>query len=273
MKNKILSIQSKLIYGYVGSNVAELAIQLHGLDVISFPTVLLSTHTGHQPVYGKPISKELFDELIKGIEAINVLPDVSCMVSGYMGIKEVLISAAGFLQKTKNNYPDTLYICDPVMGDNGNLYVPEETADLIINELIPYCDLLTPNHFELEYILKQPVLTLQKMEEELSKHPVLHKKTVIATSCHLEDTPKDKIETIIITNGKANRILTQKVEIETTGTGDLFSALLASGLSKGKSIETSVQYASETISKIMIYMVQNGLPEMNADCLTQYINR
>lgn len=40
--------------------------------------------------------------------------------------------------------------CDPVMGDNGKLYVPEELKEIYIKEIVPLADIVTPNHFELE---------------------------------------------------------------------------------------------------------------------------
>ena len=101
MKDKILSIQSKVVYGYVGNNIAELAIQLHGLDIISFPTVYLSAHTGHRPIHGKAVSKDLFDDLIAGIEAIDVLGTTSCVVTGYIGSEDILLSSSEFIQRIK----------------------------------------------------------------------------------------------------------------------------------------------------------------------------
>ena len=127
-KSKIISIQSRLVFGHVGSNIAEMAISLHGLDIVSLPTVLFSTHTGFTPVYGASISKNLFDDLIIGIEAIDIIKDSFGIISGYIANPEIVKSSSSFISKTRKAYPEMLYICDPVMGDNGGLYVPEEVA-------------------------------------------------------------------------------------------------------------------------------------------------
>lgn len=273
MKDKILSIQSKLVYGYVGSNVAELAIQLHKFDVISFPTVLLSTHTGHQPVYGKAIDKGFFDELVKGIENLNIIESTSCIITGYIGTEDILQSASAFVQKIKKQYPEKPYICDPVMGDyDQGLYVPEKVAQNLMESLVPYSDIITPNHFEIEYILQRKIRTLNDISENIAKLPLLKNKTVVITSCNLEDTPHNQIETVIFHNNKAERVLSPKINIETTGTGDLFTALLSSQLSTGKNITEAVSYASHIISQCLDYILQHNLKELNAACLVKFIN-
>ncbi|MFR9166711.1 MAG: pyridoxal kinase [Dysgonomonas sp.] len=272
MKNKILSIQSKLVYGYVGSNIAEIAIQLHGLDVISFPTVLLATHTGHKPVYGKAIAKNDFDELVKGIEAIGVIKDVSCLITGYIGTEDVLLSASEFVKRIKESYPDIPYICDPVMGDfDQGLYVPAVVAENVQNYLIPLADILTPNFFELKHILGCEPNTIEDLLSAVNKKPFLSDKILVATSCNLEDTPSDKIETIVIRNGQAERIYSKRIDLETTGTGDLFTALLASHIAMGDEICAAVKKASDIISHCLGYISQKGLKEMNAACLVKYI--
>ena len=39
-------------------------------------------------------------------------------------------------------------VCDPVMGDNGKLYVPRELVDIYAKEIVPHATILTPNSFE-----------------------------------------------------------------------------------------------------------------------------
>jgi pyridoxine kinase len=41
-----------------------------------------------------------------------------------------------------------IYVCDPVLGDDGKFYVPEEVLDFYKNRLIPISFAITPNYFE-----------------------------------------------------------------------------------------------------------------------------
>lgn len=266
--DKIISIQSRLVYGYVGSNVAELAIQMHGLDTIVFPTVLLSAHSGHQPMHGTAISKELFEDLVQGIKEIDILETTACITSGYIRTEELLSAVASFVKEIKTTYPEKIYVCDPVMGDvDRGLYIPENVAKMVISSLLPLCNYMTPNFFELQYITGRKISTLDDLKSAVCETPLLKDKTVVATSCHFDDTEDDVIETVLIDSNRVERIKTAKSSIDTVGTGDIFTAIFSAQLAKGTDAVEAVRKASSKISEILHYMEERGLREMNASCL------
>ena len=41
-------------------------------------------------------------------------------------------------------------VCDPVMGDDGVVYIPEELIPVFRDQVIPIADIITPNQTELE---------------------------------------------------------------------------------------------------------------------------
>lgn len=43
-------------------------------------------------------------------------------------------------------------VCDPVLGDNGALYVPESLIPIYQNEILPLSDIVTPNQYEAEWL-------------------------------------------------------------------------------------------------------------------------
>lgn len=43
-----------------------------------------------------------------------------------------------------------LVVCDPVMGDDGVVYIPEELIPVYRDKVIPLADIITPNQTELE---------------------------------------------------------------------------------------------------------------------------
>lgn len=271
MRDKILSIQSKLVYGYVGNNIAELAIQLHGLDVIALPTVYLSAHTGHQPVYGARIEKKLFDDLITGIKNLDILGQVAHMVTGYIGAEEIVDSTANLISEIKSKNADRLYICDPVMGDDEGLYIAEDLAQKIIAKLLPLCDIMTPNHFEFEYIIGKKARSVDEILEAVSTHPILKNKTIIITSCDLDNTPEGKIQSLIVTEGEYHSILSDKVDMVTTGTGDLFAAVTTSQLAMGRGIVLSATTAAQVVTQALSYTAKHGNAEMNAKSILQSV--
>lgn len=264
MKDKILSIQSKVVYGYVGNNIAEFAIQLHGLDIIAFPTVYLSTHTGHQPIFGSSIDQNLFDELIKGIKHLGVIKSTAHLQSGYIGTPGIVESSSKFIKEIKAEYPDKLYICDPVMGDVGrDLYVSEEVAKGIMEKLLPLCDITTPNFFEFEYITGRKINTVEEIVEAAKSHPILKDKIVVVTSCFLKDTPENQIEVVIVKGENSKRIAAPKVNKEVTGTGDLFAAVTSAQLAIGEDIIHAVSKATHFVQRAMEHTIALGVPELN----------
>ncbi len=44
------------------------------------------------------------------------------------------------------------YICDPVLGDDGKLYVPKELINVFVTKVIPRSYMITPNQFEAELL-------------------------------------------------------------------------------------------------------------------------
>lgn len=61
--------------------------------------------------------------------------------------------------------PDLSAVCDPVMGDNGQLYVPEELVPVYRDEVIPLATVLTPNQFEAETLTG---ISIQSDEDAVS---------------------------------------------------------------------------------------------------------
>ena len=51
-----------------------------------------------------------------------------------------------------NTNNKVLYICDPVLGDHGKYYVPEELSTYYRNHLLGLADVITPNQFEAEVL-------------------------------------------------------------------------------------------------------------------------
>lgn len=271
MKDKVLSIQSRVAYGYVGSNIADLILQLQGIDIISIPTVLLSTHAENKHFMGESLSPTLFSKLLEGIDLLEAKNDINYMITGYFAEKKLMEIAYHFIKRLKAQTPFT-YICDPVMGDYraGGLYVKEEVADFYIQHLIELSDIITPNQFELEYILKEKIETEQQLLKLIIHSDLLVHKTVVVTSIKLNDTEEGVIETIIIANKKLVRIAAKKIDAEIVGTGDLFTALTTAQLDKGRTLEEAVSTTALFIEKVVKYLKENNLREMTTESIIKF---
>lgn len=62
-------------------------------------------------------------------------------------------------------------VCDPVMGDDGRLYVPDGAAATYRDALVPLASVLTPNQFEAEQLTGMP---LRSARDALAACRALH---------------------------------------------------------------------------------------------------
>ena len=66
---------------------------------------------------------------MKDLERAPWLGEVAGVLSGYLGDARQAVDVAALVHRVKAKNPNALYVCDPVMGDAGGLYVPEATAE------------------------------------------------------------------------------------------------------------------------------------------------
>lgn len=66
------------------------------------------------------------------------------------------------MQTLRQTNRDLVYVCDPVLGDNGKLYLPLEMVTLYKTELLQLASVITPNQFEAEQLTGREVKTEQE---------------------------------------------------------------------------------------------------------------
>lgn len=228
--SRILSIQSHVVHGYVGNKVAVYSLQRFGHDVDVINTVDLSNHTGYRMFRGMRKSacelKEIFCGLIE-----NGFCEYDYVLIGYVGSAECLNTIKEFLDSIITRYRPRIVI-DPVMGDNGKLYVNSACLDQYEN-IISSMDifLLTPNQFEAECLCRQ-LPSIHDIESACMVLKTLRNKykisNIVITSVQLDSNPS-LLFLFGINEYELFSISFEKLEYSYksfSGTGDLVSALL-----------------------------------------------
>src|SRR6201996_5755798 len=85
----VISIQSQVAFGHVGNSAAVFSMQMHGIDVIAVPTVLLSNRPGYKTIRGKVLEAQLVADLLLGIEERGAVESANVILSGYLGSAEI----------------------------------------------------------------------------------------------------------------------------------------------------------------------------------------
>jgi pyridoxine kinase len=106
----------------------------------------------------------LVRDLLAGVEERGPVETFQILISGYLGSPETASAVIDFIGRAKARNPRLLYLCDPVMGDDGRIYVSEELRGLLCQRLVPLADIITPNQFELEQLAGRALSTVSKKQ-------------------------------------------------------------------------------------------------------------
>lgn len=140
------------MFRYVGNTMAVFVMQSLGCEVAALNTVQFSNHTGYRQFKGTRATASEISDLYTGLKQSH-LDDFDMMLSGYIpgaAALEAVGSMARELKLKATMKPGSFFwILDPVMGDNGKLYVAEECIPAY-KSLIRDADLIMPNQFEAE---------------------------------------------------------------------------------------------------------------------------
>lgn len=187
---RVLSIQSHVVHGCVGNRAAALPLQLLGVETDVLNTVQYSNHVGYGSFAGEKLSGEQLWELLNGMHANGLLAP-SHVLTGYMGSVEAIRAVLHALPLLRSGRPDMQFWCDPVLGDNGRLYVPPALVDVYRNEVVPLAHALLPNQFEAEILTG---VTIRTVADARRACGVLHRRgvdLVVITSAQLNATAYD----------------------------------------------------------------------------------
>uniref|UniRef100_A0A668UP84 Pyridoxal kinase n=1 Tax=Oreochromis aureus TaxID=47969 RepID=A0A668UP84_OREAU len=236
MECRVLSIQSHVVRGYVGNKSATFPLQVLGFEVDSINSVQFSNHTGYAHWKGQVLTAEELNVLYEGIKLNNV-NHYDYILTGYSRDISFLETVVDIIKELKKANPSLVYVCDPVMGDQGAMYVPENLLPVYKNKVVPLADILTPNQFEAELLTGRKINT---EEDAIEVMDLLHKmgpETVVLTSTDLPSKQGDqflvalgsqKISKVSDGTNTDQKICMDipKVDAVFVGTGDLFAAMM-----------------------------------------------
>ncbi len=231
------------------------------------PTSVFSNHTGFDSFYYTDYTEHMIaymDEWAKlDLRFRGIL-------TGFLGSPGQIAIVRRFFERFKRE--ETVTVIDPVMGDYGKLY-PTYSPRLAeqMKTLVPYADILTPNLTEAciltgtEYRADMDGAELSKLCRKLSK--LGPKKIVISGLERGED-----LENFIFEAGKEPvSVREHKVGPCRSGTGDVFSSIIAGDAVNGLAFADSVHHASAFIAKVLRRTVELDLPKTDGICFEEFL--
>jgi len=250
---RILSIQSHVTYGYVGNRAAVFPLQLLGYDVDVINTVSFSNHTGYPTVAGTKLSPSDFNALVDGLRSNSLDTTYTHILTGYIGAPSLLQAVLDFVRRMKMMYPEVTYVCDPVCGDEGKLYVSPECVPLL-RELLSLADIVRLNNFELQ-VLSGLLDKIDSLEVLNSALDLLHQKAPHHVQTLLVSTTtkqtNDFLDVVVSTvTGARYRVQTPRLPCYFTGAGDLFTALFLGYVLKHSSVVRAAERAVSALFSV-----------------------
>lgn len=267
-QKKIAVINDFCGFGRCSLAVSIPIISAMKIQCCALPTSIFSNHTGFESFYFTD-----FTEHMSAYSAEWEKLDLKFngILTGFLGSPEQIEIVMRFLEHFKNE--GTVTVIDPVMGDNGSLY-PTYSPLLAkkMRELVAKADILTPN------LTEACILTDTQYRVDISERGLL------AICEKLGAMGPDKIvisglerggdlENFIWSKGNEPTFIREhKVGPCRSGTGDVFSSMIAANAVKGVDFTESVRLASAFIAKVLRRTLELDLPSTDGICFEEYLS-
>lgn len=246
------------------ADIAVLAAM--GIEACPLPTAVLTTQTGYPGYRCFSFTGHMADYR-QHWQQLKVT--FQGILSGYLATPDTAHQVEAFLDTFQK--PDTVYLCDPVLGDDGHVYRGFTDASIeSMRRLALRADLLTPNLTEfgiltgtsLDTLLKpdcrEPETLFQELEAKAA--PFAGKKLVITGIPHSSPSGEHLVTNLVLGGGKRVSVTFPHLGGTYSGTGDLFAAILLGSQLQKRSLVQGVQLAGKLIGKAIQSSKAEGSP-------------
>jgi len=256
----VIVISSHVIRGSVGNRAAVFALETLGYPVWALPTVILPWHPGHGRATRVTLGEDDFDSLIDDLIRSPFVGEVRAVLTGYLGSARQADGVARLVEALRGKNPDLFYACDPVMGDAGGLYVPEETAIAMRDRLLPLASLATPNRFELSWLCG---VALESNAAILEAALSLGPSRMLVTSALA--MMQGSTGNLYLSGNTALLAEHRLIDNPPNGTGDLLAALFLARILEGLDEERALQLATASVFEIIARSTRRGADELTLE--------
>jgi pyridoxine kinase len=249
---RILSIQSHVAFGHAGNSAAVFPLQRLGHEVWPVHTVCFSNHTGYGAWRGLLLPAADVAEVVLGIEERGAFETCDAVLSGYQGGADIGAVVLDAVARVRRVRPDAVYCCDPVMGDvDRGMFVRPGIPELMRDRVVPAADIVTPNHFELDFLAGATTRTVPGLLAAADAVRASGPAVVLVTSVVTDDTPADALDLVAVSAEGAWRTRTPRLPISPNGTGDLTAAVFLAHLLDGRPLGEALASTTSAVFAVV----------------------
>ena len=267
-KKKIAVINDISGFGRCSIAVSMPIISAMKVQCCPVPTSIFSNHTGFPEFF--------FDDYTEKMQAYidnwkKLHLEFHGIQTGFLGSERQIEIVEKFIEDFCT--PHTVVIIDPVMGDHGKTY-PTYTPELCqaMKQLVAYADILTPNLTEACILTDTPFheghWTMKELEQLAQQLAAQGPEKIVITG-----VPQKKyVSNLVFEQGGVPKLLrTLRIGSERSGTGDVFSSIIAADAVNHVPFEQSVRKASRFIKKCILRSIELGLPKTDGVCFEEFL--
>lgn len=268
MQKKIALINDISGFGRCSVTVALPIISYLGVQCCPVPTAVLSNHMGY-PHYFMDDYTDRMETYIGNWKRLGLHFDG--IATGFLGSTQQIGIVKQFIRDFSQS--DTLVIVDPVMGDHGRLYstYTEELCSQM-RELLGLAHIVTPNLTEACRLADVPyregVWRRKELYDMAGRIAAMGPDKVVITGI----TQGEFIANYVYESGVEPQIIrTHKVGTERSGTGDVFSSIIAADGVNGVPFHKSVRKASGFVKKCIQRTEEQAVPKPDGVCFEEIL--
>lgn len=173
--------------------------------------------------------------------------NISAFKVGMLGNSELIKCVSDCIKKYDFGY----FVLDPVMITKGGvaLLLEQNSIDALKNDLIPLCDIITPNLHEAKALTNIDIKDKQGAKEAAIKLQEMGAKVVVIKGGSTNNSTSNTCEDWVFVSDEEFTLHSPRFDTaQTHGTGCTFSACITAELAKGNNIKQSIEIAKEYIS-------------------------
>lgn len=278
---KIALINDLSGFGKCSLTAAIPVISVMGIQACPLPTAILTAQTGFGNYYCDDFTDRM-DFFTEQWKQMDVAFDgiYSGFLANFLQMEKVLCFLEQFEQK------DTLYLADPVMGDNGKGYdIFSEELLCGMRQLTMRANVITPNLTELCLLAGEDydsIITHRQDEDYINRIQGICEKllkkakrsqTVMVTGIIRKKDDREYVGNLAVSEKESFYVENPYTGKGFSGTGDLFASVICGSLVKGISVGEAIEKATYFLKDAIEEASWQGIVSTHGVPFEKYLSR
>ena len=131
------------------------------------------------------------------------------------------------------------------------MFVRPGIPELMRDQVVPAADIVTPNHFELDFLTGTSSRTLAELLDAVDELRSAGPSVVLVTSVLVDDTPDDSLDLVAVSGEGAWRTRTPRLDVVPAGAGDLTAAVFLANLLDGRQLDEALARTTSSVFAVI----------------------